>query len=40
MAPDSPIRLLVLNANMDRVTRVQHLDEVVDELRVRTLRGR
>ena len=26
-------RLLVLNANMDRVTRVQHLDEVEDELR-------
>ena len=26
-------RLLVLNANQDRVTRVQHLDEVEDELR-------
>ena len=26
-------RLLVLNANLDRVTRVQHLDEVADELR-------
>ena len=26
-------RLLVLNANMDRVTRVQYLDEVADELR-------
>ena len=33
VAPDSPIRLLVLNANMDRVTRVQHLDEVEAELR-------
>lgn len=26
-------RLLVLNANLDRVTRVQYLDEVADELR-------
>ena len=33
VAPNSPIRLLVLNANMDRVTRTQHLDEVADELR-------
>lgn len=31
-------RLLVINANVDRVTRVQSLDEVVAELRERTRR--